>query len=78
MTYPLRSWLVKVRSANQASRSDGWGDRYVYHPVVDHYVIARTKKSAIRQAKRMAGYRNEKLETGGNVLRVEQLDSLEV
>lgn len=42
----LRSWLVRVR------------DPHAYKPYQrrTHYVVARTKASAIRQAKVMSGY----------------------
>lgn len=53
MSRKLKSYRVDVKSPDQTKVKDGW---YWTNQVGRHYVVARTVKDAISQAKRMAGY----------------------
>lgn len=61
MSRDLRSWNVSV------------GDQYHHRW---HYVVARTRKSAIRQAKRLEGYIGDDLDNERRIRRCEALETL--
>ncbi len=74
----LRSWMVKVKSSGYSRTTDSWGDPHYFKKIHSHYVVARTKKDAVSQAKRMAGYTTDKeRETMGGVHLVLVLSDLE-
>lgn len=75
--HKLRSWKVTVRCRYYRSGTDGWGEYRSYQPVEFIYVVARTKKSAISQAKAIGGYYPAERESGAGVLACEALEELE-
>lgn len=68
----LKSYLVVVKDATYTHDGDGraWKQRR------SHYVVGTSDRSAIRQAKRMAGYSEKASETRGNVVHLEVIERI--
>ncbi len=71
--HPLRSWKLQVRAAWVAH----YGDYRNYYPIDTWYIVARTKKSACFQAKRMSGYTKVTAHTMKAIHHCEVLEVLE-
>lgn len=72
----LRSWKVRVKSPLYKTAPDGWGGTTYYNPVESIYVVARSAKSAMYQAKVMSGYNEEDAKNRSKILYCSEIEEL--
>ena len=73
----LRSWRVGVKGYYEKTTQNSWGEPYSFHPHLQFYVVARTKASAMTQAKAMAGYPKDKRSSAKGIDGCEVLETFD-
>ncbi len=69
--------MIRLRAMHERTGHDSWGQSYTYKPVVTHYVIAKSRRQAVRQAKTLAGFRGDACSSNIGVAHVEVLEEFD-
>lgn len=72
----MRAWMVTVRDCETTWSGGGWAGGRPERVERRHYVVAMTRKSAMRQAKVLAGYPAEETSARAGIMSIHELEDL--